>query len=53
MLTARSPRRPRQDPHGVLLGGDEQAWLYREAMLEQWQAPGAMEWLRRVRRRKG
>lgn len=53
MLTARSPRRPKSDPHGVLVGGDEQAWLYRAAMLDHWRStPGALEWVRHARKRR-
>ena len=45
-LLAEKRRKPRIDPHGVRIGGDDEAWLYREAMRETWQAtPGAMAWL--------
>ena len=50
-LLAKSPRRPRIDVHAIRMGGDDQAWLYREAMLDVWQAtPGALDWLRRARK---
>jgi hypothetical protein len=50
-LLAKSPRRPRIDVHAIRVGGDDQAWLYREAMLDAWQATaGALDWLRRVRK---
>ncbi len=42
-------RRPRIDPAGVRMGGDDQAWLYREAMRAAWAAaPGALDWLGKV-----
>ncbi len=41
-------KKPRLDVHGVSIGGPDQAWLYREAMREVWQAePGALEWLKK------
>lgn len=52
------PRKPSISQNGVTYGGDDEAWLYREAMRKVWQAtPEAMEWLRgednRLRRRQG
>jgi len=48
-LLADRCRRPHIDPHGIRLGGDDEAWLYREAMRDVWQAtPGAMAWLAEV-----
>ena len=48
MLTAKRPKRPKLDPHGITLGGRDQAWLYREFMLDLWRAtPGALEWLKK------
>jgi tetratricopeptide (TPR) repeat protein len=42
-------RRPHIDPAGVSMGGDDQAWLYRDAMRDVWAAaPGALEWLGKV-----
>jgi len=50
-LLAEKRRKPRIDPHGVRIGGDDEAWLYREAMRGAWQAtPGAMAWLGEVAR---
>lgn len=50
-LLAERRRRPRIDPHGVRIGGDDEAWLYRDAMRGIWQAtPGAMAWLGAVAR---
>lgn len=40
-LLADEMARPESDPYGVAVGGEEEAWLYREDMRETWQAnPG-------------
>ena len=40
-------RRPRIMPDCIEVGGDDQAWLYRDEMRSVWQqTPGALEWLR-------
>lgn len=45
-------RPPRIDPLGVMLGGKDQAWLYRDAMRETWmRAEGMREWLGGLRKR--
>jgi len=45
-LAAKRIRKPKLDDFGVRLGGDDQAWLYREEMRDVWEAtPGALEWL--------
>jgi tetratricopeptide (TPR) repeat protein len=41
-----NPKPPRQDPHGVVVGGDEEAWLYRNETLPLWEKLGALDWLR-------
>jgi len=47
-LSAKRIRKPKLDSFGVKLGGDDQAWLYREDMRDVWSTtPGAMEWLKR------
>lgn len=47
-LTAARVRKPKLDPHSVRIGGDDQAWLYREAMVDVWRdSPGALDWLRK------
>ncbi len=39
---------PKSSPYGIQIGGDDEAWLYREAMRDVWlSVPGAMEWLKR------
>ena len=46
-LTAKRIRKPKLRPDTVQFGGDDQAWLYREAMRDTWsQTPGALEWLK-------
>jgi tetratricopeptide (TPR) repeat protein len=45
-LVKPSVKKPKMSTFGVTVGGDDQAWLYREAMLETWRAvPGLLEWL--------
>ena len=40
-------RRPRAAQGTIEVGGDDQAWLYRDEMRAVWQqTPGALEWLR-------
>jgi len=47
-LTRKRIKQPRLDPLGVTLGGEDQAWLYREAMRDVWAAePGVLDWLKR------
>jgi hypothetical protein len=46
-LTAKRIRKPKLRPDAIQFGGDDQAWLYREAMRDVWlQTPGALEWLK-------
>lgn len=50
-LTAKRIRKPKLDPMGVRLGGDDQAWLYREEMRDVWlETPGAIDWLKSATR---
>lgn len=51
-LFAANPKRPRIDPRWVSVGGRDEAWLYREAMLPAWGASGALEWARGVVRKR-
>ncbi len=40
-------KRPKLSEYGVKIGGEDQAWFYREEMLDEWRAtPGALEWLK-------
>ncbi|MCG6897595.1 MAG: SEC-C domain-containing protein [Thiocapsa sp.] len=48
-LTRKRIKRPRLGPGGLTPGGDDQAWMYREAMRDVWEAePGILAWLRRL-----
>lgn len=48
-LTRKRVKRPRLTPAGMSPGGDDQAWMYREAMRDVWEAePGILAWLRRL-----
>jgi tetratricopeptide (TPR) repeat protein len=41
-----SVKQPKMSAFGVIIGGDDQAWLYRDAMLDTWRAvPGLLAWL--------
>jgi tetratricopeptide (TPR) repeat protein len=52
-LTAERVRKPKFDPIGVRIGGDDQAWLYREEMRDVWDATSdALEWLRKASKRR-
>ena len=51
-LTAAKVRKPRIDAFGVRMGGDDQAWIYRQEMRDVWQAtPGMLQWLKQAARR--
>lgn len=52
-LTAASPRKPRLDGIGYRVGGDDEAWLYRENHLAQWQASGALAWAVALKKPRG
>ena len=48
LLPARKAQ-PKSSPYGIQIGGDDEAWRYREEMRDVWQSvPGAMEWLKRL-----
>lgn len=49
LLKARM-RRPEIDPFGIRLGGDDEAWLYREAYRQLWERLGALKWARQLRK---
>ena len=47
-LTRKRIKQPRLSPLGMTPGGDDQAWLYREAMRDVWESePGILAWLKR------
>ena len=42
---------PKPSAYGIQIGGDDEAWQYRDQMREVWQSvPGVMEWLKRMAR---
>ena len=48
-LTRKRIKQPRPGPMGSAPGGDDQAWLYREAMRDVWEAePGILSWMKRL-----
>lgn len=48
-LVTKKIKQPRIDARGYTLGGEDQAWLYRQAMRDTWQAePGALAWLNKM-----
>jgi hypothetical protein len=46
MLLASNPKAPRASPHGMEVGGKEEAWVYRSEHHALWLRGGALEWLR-------
>ncbi len=52
-LLKANPKRPRQGGWGIAVGGDEEAWIYRQETLALWQQLDAMAWLRQVVRSLG
>lgn len=48
-LTRKRVKQPRLSPLGMTPGGEDQAWLYREAMRDVWESePGLLKWMKRV-----
>lgn len=48
-LTRKRIKQPPIDPAGVAVGGEDQAWFYREDMRAVWAAePGVLDWLKRI-----
>ncbi len=48
-LTAARIRKPKVDLNRVTLGGDDQAWIYREEMRKVWkESPGVFKWLKGI-----
>ncbi|MGB5735388.1 MAG: hypothetical protein WBM40_13205, partial [Thiohalocapsa sp.] len=42
-------KRPVVNASGFTTGGDDQAWLYREAMRDVWEAePGLLAWMKKL-----
>jgi uncharacterized protein YecA (UPF0149 family) len=46
MLVATRPKPPEPSSYGIVVGGDEEAWLYREDTYHLWQSSGALQWLK-------
>ncbi|MCI0546568.1 MAG: hypothetical protein L0027_04730, partial [Candidatus Rokubacteria bacterium] len=45
-LVAAKMRQPEMSPYGITIGGEDEAWIYREEMWETWRAtPAALEFL--------
>jgi hypothetical protein len=48
-LTRKRVKQPILSPLGMTPGGEDQAWLYREAMRDVWESePGLLRWMKRV-----
>lgn len=48
-LTRKRVKQPLLSPQGMTPGGEDQAWLYRQAMRDVWESePGLLQWLKRV-----
>ena len=48
LLPARKAQ-PKSSAYGIKIGGEDEAWAYREEMREVWvSVPGAMEWLKQM-----
>lgn len=41
-----NPKQPKPGRIGIRVGGDEEAWLYRQEMLSVWTELGALDWAR-------
>jgi hypothetical protein len=52
MLKASDPRRPRSEGGFLRVGGNEEAWLYRETHHALWEKSGALAWARAIEPRK-
>ncbi|MDO3377953.1 SEC-C metal-binding domain-containing protein [Geoalkalibacter halelectricus] len=47
-------KKPKTSGYGISVGGEDQAWLYREEMRDAWQeTPGALDWLKKIMKLKG
>lgn len=52
MLTAKKPRMPKLQPGLMSLGGEDEAWYYRQDWRGVWESSGALDWLRQAIGRK-
>jgi hypothetical protein len=46
MLTAKKPRMPELHSGLMSLGGEDEAWYYRQSWRGVWERSGALDWLR-------
>ncbi|WP_339615726.1 SEC-C metal-binding domain-containing protein [uncultured Gilvimarinus sp.] len=46
MLLKAKAKQPEMSPFGFTLGGEDEAWLYRQATLPEWTSSGALKWAR-------
>lgn len=44
MLHAAKPKQPRMTGYGITVGGDDEAWLYRDMHVDLWRSTGALRW---------
>ncbi|VUD52269.1 hypothetical protein TDB9533_01596 [Thalassocella blandensis] len=52
-LIKKKVKKPVMSDYGIQVGGDDQAWLYRDTMRHVWAAtPGCIEWLKKQMERK-
>jgi tetratricopeptide (TPR) repeat protein len=48
MLIAKRPRMPELQPGLMSVGGEDEAWCYRQSWRSLWESSGALDWLRQV-----
>jgi hypothetical protein len=49
-LLKSQPKAPPSGRFGIEIGGDEEAWIYRQQHLGLWQHLGALDWAARIKR---
>ncbi|MBI9081282.1 MAG: SEC-C domain-containing protein [Pseudodesulfovibrio sp.] len=48
-LVQSSMKQPEMNPHGIQIGGSDQAWLYQETMRDEWRKTrGILTWMKRL-----
>ena len=53
MLWRKRVKQPALQPNSITLGGEDEAWIYRDEMRETWAAtPSALDWLRKITGKK-
>ena len=48
MLMSKKPRMPKLQPGPVTLGGEDEAWYYRQSWGRIWENTGALDWLKNI-----